>query len=319
MSLQQLGWPRLFVQDMMRMSGSPVSSRADFGRGGIGRVRFLAAPGPARRRWSPSPRSGPTWSKANRWAWRVSHLLGCQLPLARGKNFWGELKHPQAAISRGLSSDLIWPGSSAHWGTKGWCCKKTTSNPWHHWWMPPCRMVLNNSVKSNMTYSHKPVLFSVWRLYFFASFQDCASGSTLRWTTKMPDKGTIQRFNVNSSHLSLQLLNLKAGGKKESVKSAAAIVLIFFIIIIIIFSSSDIRLIFFLLSSDILYLPAISRYLSVSVLLFGREGILFSTLIAWSLNSDCQQLGTWFSLFTDLSYFNGQNHNRPYRAEMLTK
>lgn len=228
MSLQQLGWPRLFVQDMMRMSGSPVSSRADFGRGGIGRVRFLAAPGPARRRWSPSPRSGPTWSKANRWAWRVSHLQGCQLPLARGKNLWGELKHPQAAISRGLSSDLIWPGSSAHWGTKGWCCKKTTSNPWHHWWMPPCRMVLNNSVKSNMTYSHKPVLFSVWRLYFFASFQDCASGSTLRWTTKMPDKGTIQRFNVNSSHLSLQLLNLKAGGKKESVKTAAAIVLIFF-------------------------------------------------------------------------------------------
>lgn len=92
----------------------------------------------------------------------------------------------------------------------------------------PCRMVLNNSVKSNMTCSHKPVLLSVCRLYFSASFEDCASGSTLRWTTKMPDKGTIQRFNVNSSHLPLQLLNLKAGGKRKSVKPAAAMVLIFY-------------------------------------------------------------------------------------------
>lgn len=110
---------------------------------------------------------------------------------------------------------------------------------------PPCRLVLNNSVKSNMTYSHKAVLLSVSRLYFFASFQDCASGSTLRCTTKMPDKGTIQRFKVNSSHLSLQLLNLKAGGKKESVKSAAAIVLISFF-----------RIIFFLRHQvDFFFLP----------------------------------------------------------------
>lgn len=90
---------------------------------------FLAAPGPARRRWSPSPRSGPTWSKANRWAWRVSHLLGCQLPLARGKNLWGELKHPQAAISRGLSSDLIWPGSSAHWGDQRMMLQENNFQP----------------------------------------------------------------------------------------------------------------------------------------------------------------------------------------------
>lgn len=113
----------------------------------------------------------------------------------------------------------------------------------------PCRMVLNNSVRSNMTCSHKPVLLSVCRLYFSASFQDCASGSTLRWTTKMPDKGTIQRFNVNSSHLPLQLLNLKAGGKKKSVKPATAIVLIFpffiLLVVVVFFVSSDIRLIFF--------------------------------------------------------------------------
>lgn len=66
-----------------------------------------------------APRSGPTWSKANRWAWIVSHLLDCQRPLARSGNLWGELKQPQAAsVSRGLSSDLIWPGSSAHWGNQ---------------------------------------------------------------------------------------------------------------------------------------------------------------------------------------------------------
>lgn len=79
--------------------------------------------------------------------------------------------------------------------------------------------------------------------------------------------------------------------KRKSVNFAAAIVLSFS-------QTSG----WFFSSSDILYLPTISQYLSLSILLFGREDILFSTLIAWSLNGDCQQLGTWFSLFTDLSF-----------------
>lgn len=59
MSLQQLGWPRLSVRPGMRMSGRPARIQADFGLSGIGPVRFLAAPGPTRRRWGPTaPRSG---------------------------------------------------------------------------------------------------------------------------------------------------------------------------------------------------------------------------------------------------------------------
>lgn len=54
-------------------------------------------------------------------------------------------------------------------------------------------------------------------------------------------------------------------------------------------------------NSDTLYLGTISPYLSVCILFFGWEGILFSTLIPWSLNSNCQQLGTQFSVFTVLS------------------
>lgn len=89
-----------------------IKSGVDFGAiqwflSGTGPVCFSVTPGPGHRRWGPNPWSGPTWSKANRWAWIVSHLRGCQLPLARSK----DSKHPQTAISWGLSSDQIWPGA----------------------------------------------------------------------------------------------------------------------------------------------------------------------------------------------------------------
>lgn len=108
---------------------------------------YSTTPSPVHRRWGPSPRSRLTWSKENRWAWIVSYLLGCQWPLARSKNLWGELKHPQVAVGQGLSSDLIWPGSSAHWGTNGWCCKKTTYNPWHQSEPPPPHRPLQDGPK----------------------------------------------------------------------------------------------------------------------------------------------------------------------------
>lgn len=133
---------------------------------------FIATPNPAHRRWGPSPRSGLMWSKANRWAWIVPRLPGCQWPLARSKNLWGELKHPQVAASRGLSLNLIWPGSSAHWGAgQRMMLQENNLQPMTSQVNPllpiaPCRMVLNNGVKSNMTYSpkKKPALLSDFSL-----------------------------------------------------------------------------------------------------------------------------------------------------------
>lgn len=90
-----------------------IKSGVDFGAkqwflSGTGPVCFSATPGPGHRRWGPSPLSGPTWSKANRWAWIVSHLLGCQLPLARSKNLLGGLKTPTNSYQLGIvfRSDL---------------------------------------------------------------------------------------------------------------------------------------------------------------------------------------------------------------------
>lgn len=157
MSLQQLGWPLHLVQNVMRMSGRLEERNKKwswFWRDAVisewnWTCLFFSYTWP--RRWGPSPRSGPTWSKANRWARIVSHLLGCQLPLARSENLLGGLKTPTNSYQLGIvfRSELA-RSLASKGGPKDDVARKhlTTHDITDE---PPCRIVLNNSVKSNTT------------------------------------------------------------------------------------------------------------------------------------------------------------------------
>lgn len=61
------------------------------------------------------------------------------LPIAIGKK-WEFIRgtqntHKQLSVGDCLQI-RIGQELSKQRGTKGWCCKKTSYNPWHHWWTP---------------------------------------------------------------------------------------------------------------------------------------------------------------------------------------
>lgn len=130
---------------------------------------------------------------------------------------------------------------------------------------------------------------------FFASAWDCTSN--LRSATKSlhGNNATILCQQFTSFRLTLQ----PQSKRKKSVNFATSTVL-----------NSPQTSGWIVSNPEIPYLSTISHYLSVSISLFGQEGILFSTLTAWSLNGDCQQLGTCFLPSQLCPCFSAQHSNR---------
>lgn len=155
-------------------------------------------------------------------------------------------------------------------------------------------MVRNNKVKNNMAShnSSQPCVFAPQPVPEIVPWGP-VQGQPQKCLTREQSNNLMSAVHIFSSYSST------SKSEKNSVNFASSTVL-----------SSPQTSGWIVSNPEILYLSTISHYLSVSISLSGREGILFSTLMAWSLNSDCQQLGTCFSLSQFCPCFSGQSSNR---------
>lgn len=185
-------------------------------------------------------------------------------------------------------SDLAWGLVSL--ATNQWCGKKATFHLWYHW----CGTLWRSLLEVGLKYQGQKwygflaqKLLSILCLYFFARLYLRVCSEVSHKSIQLGNISDIQ-FMSTVHIFFLSLLNLKAG--KHSLDIATSTVLL----------RTPQTSGWIVSNPEILYLSTLSQYLSVSILLCGREGVLFSTLIIWSLNRDCQQLAARFSLFTVL-------------------
>lgn len=145
MSLQQLGWPLHFVQNVMRMSRKLEERNKKwswFWRDTVISERnwtclFFSYTWPRAQKVRSQPTIGAHIVQSKQVGLDSFSLAG--LPIAIGKK-WEFIRgtqntHKQLSVGDCLQMRFGQELSKVR-GTKGWCCKKTTYNPWHHWWTP---------------------------------------------------------------------------------------------------------------------------------------------------------------------------------------